>query len=205
MIDDRVNPNESVSNTSLSLLERIKAKDEVAWGRLRDLYSPLVYRWCRQAGVADAEIPDLGQEVFLAVARGIASFRRDRAGDTFRGWLRTITRHKIADLGRKNAGHLGAAGGSDAQKAFAEVPFEIDVSDDAKSIAQETSLLYARALEIVAGEFPDWYTVAFVRFVIDDHRPADIAKDLGKRPSAIYNVKSRVLQRLRIEFGEIVD
>jgi RNA polymerase sigma-70 factor (ECF subfamily) len=44
-----------------------------------------------------ADAADLGREVFLAVAKGIASFRRDKPGDSFRGWLFGITRNKVVD------------------------------------------------------------------------------------------------------------
>jgi Transposase IS66 family len=37
------------------------------------------------------------QEVFQTVARGIAGFRRDRPGDSFRGWLYTSTRSRLLD------------------------------------------------------------------------------------------------------------
>jgi hypothetical protein len=34
---------------------------------------------------------------------GLSGFRHDRAGDTFRGWLRTITRNQILLHQRRNA------------------------------------------------------------------------------------------------------
>src|SRR5438094_6344454 len=70
--------------TSLSLLARVKARQEAAWERLVALYGPLVYSWCLRAGLQPADAADVGQDVFTAVLRNIASFRRDRPGDTFR-------------------------------------------------------------------------------------------------------------------------
>ena len=61
-----------------------------AWDRLVILYAPLVYRWCRRWDLRDQDIADILQDVFQAVAAHIATFRKERAGDTFRGWLRTI-------------------------------------------------------------------------------------------------------------------
>src|SRR5262245_30649124 len=80
--------------TPLSLLERARAADQQAWHRLAALYQPLVLFWCRQAGCPPTESEDVAQEVFAAVATGLGSFRRDRPGDTFRGWLRGITRNQ---------------------------------------------------------------------------------------------------------------
>src|SRR4051812_43084854 len=69
--------------TSLSLLERVRGNQAGAWERLVDLYAPLVYHWCRRAGLSADDAADVFQEVFRAVTAHIAEFRRDRAGDTF--------------------------------------------------------------------------------------------------------------------------
>ncbi len=203
MIDDHDNLNDTAETTSLSLLERAKANDAAAWERLRDLYVPLVFQWCRQSGVRAADVPDVGQEVFVAVADGLLRFRRDRDGDTFRGWLRTLTRNKIADMRRQRQGGLDAAGGSDAQRQFTQIVFD-DPSEEI-SPAGEVEILYVRAIEIIGSEFPDWYKVAFLRVVVDEHRPEDVAADLEKRTSAIYNAKSRILRRLREEFADALE
>src|SRR5262249_48830287 len=85
------------SATSLTLLERVRRRDQAAWERLVSLYTPLVYHWCLRHGLQPADAEEVSQEVFLAVARGIGDFRHDREGDSFRGWLRTITRNKVCD------------------------------------------------------------------------------------------------------------
>ncbi|HUY31871.1 MAG TPA: sigma-70 family RNA polymerase sigma factor [Pirellulales bacterium] len=97
--------------TSTSLLERVKTHDALAWRRLLALYGPLVYHWARQKRLQDQDASDIVQEVFRNVATHIGSFRRDREGDSFRGWLWTITRNKIRD-------QIAAVGDaeSDAQK-----------------------------------------------------------------------------------------
>jgi hypothetical protein len=83
------------SSTSLSLIDRVRARDAEAWQRLSQLYGPLVYRWARQAGLQANDAIDLAQEVFGAVSAGINNFRHDRPGDTFRGWLWGVTNNKL--------------------------------------------------------------------------------------------------------------
>ena len=205
MIDDSVNRGESVSSTSLTLLERAKAKDEAAWQRLRDLYAPLVYHWCRKADVSEFDVADVGQEVFLSVAEKLESFRHDRPGDTFRGWLRTITRNKIGDLRRRDGRGPQAVGGSDAQRMAARVPFLEDHDEHETPHGDERNILHARAIEIIGSEFPDWYSTAFHRVVVEGHHPTDVAADLGRKVSAVYNAKSRILRRLRVEFAEAME
>src|SRR3954469_7873854 len=80
--------------TSLTLLALVRAKDEEAWRKLMTLYEPLVRDWCRRCGFRDEDAADVTQEVFVPVPRKIGSYRHDRPGDTFRGWLRTITKSK---------------------------------------------------------------------------------------------------------------
>src|SRR5947209_3757789 len=88
--------------TPVSLLERVRAHETGAWRRLVELYQPLVGSWCARAGLRGADAEDVGQEVFAAAAAGLDGFRRDRPGDTFRGWLRGITRNHVALHFRRN-------------------------------------------------------------------------------------------------------
>jgi DNA-directed RNA polymerase specialized sigma24 family protein len=105
---------EAATASSTSLLERVKARDGEAWSKLCRLYGPLVYRWAREAGLQEQDAADIGQEVFGTVEARIATFRHDRPGDRFRGWLWTITRHKLGDHFRCRAAQPAAAGGTDA-------------------------------------------------------------------------------------------
>ena len=98
--------------TSLTLLQRVQARQPAAWERFVDLYAPLVLHWCRRGGLSTEDAADVFQEVFRSVAEHIADFRRDRASDTFRGWLRTITRNKMLDHFRRSVR------GADPNKSF---------------------------------------------------------------------------------------
>ncbi len=88
---------------STGLIRRLKMHDDEAWQRLLDLYVPLVFSWCRRAGLQSEDAADVVQEVFRAVAHAIAGFKYTRTTDTFRGWLRTITKNKINDHFRGHA------------------------------------------------------------------------------------------------------
>jgi RNA polymerase sigma-70 factor, ECF subfamily len=185
--------------TSVTLLERVRDRDEVAWRRLLFLYGPLIARWCSHWGVRDQDADDIQQEVFLAVAAGVDAFRRDRPGDTFRGWLRGITRNKLLDRYRRRSGPE-AQGGTESHLLLQQVP-EPELPDDAETDVQG---LYHRALELVRVEFESRTWEAFWRAAVDGHAPADIAADLGVTAAAVRKAKSRVLHRLRQELGELI-
>jgi RNA polymerase sigma-70 factor, ECF subfamily len=203
--DASVNTGESPGSTSLGLLERIKALDQVAWERMVSLYSPLVYRWCRQAGLQAADAADVGQEVFRSVARKIGDFRREREGDTFRGWLRTITRNKIRDSFRRKRTELAGAGGSEAQERLLQAQSAVWDESDNPCDEGERKILYRRAVELVHKEFAERTWQAFWRVAVDEHRPADVAAALGMSVNAVYLAKSRVLRRLREELAGLME
>ncbi|MCL4201696.1 MAG: RNA polymerase sigma factor [Pirellulaceae bacterium] len=193
---------EGIVSTSDGLLERAKAQDPAAWQRLRDLYAPLVYRWCRRANVPVEDSGDIGQEVFLAVARGLNTFRRNQPGHSFRAWLRSITRSKIVDwLRRTRTWNINGTGGDLATNEAA--PDWLDAPSADENIEEE-GLLYRQAVQIISRDFPAWYAEAFFRLVLDEATPRDVAADLGLRTSAVYNAKARVLRRLREEFADLV-
>jgi RNA polymerase sigma-70 factor (ECF subfamily) len=189
--------------TSLTLLQRARDQDRDAWQRLLDLYAPLVTYWCRHWGVQGADAEDVRQEVFQAVAVGLPNFSRDRAGETFRGWLRGITRHKLLDHFRRESQRPVAAGGSDAQNRLAQFSGPETILPDAP--ASELQSLYHRALSVLQTEFELNTWQAFWRAAVDGHRPADIAADLGMTAAAVRKAKSRVLHRLREEIGDLLD
>src|SRR5690242_16758243 len=109
--------------TSRSLLERVKADEAAAWERLVTLYAPLVFHWCRRWDLREPDIADILQEVFQSVVVHVTSFRKERAGDSFRAWLRRITRNKVLDHFRRCGREPRGVGGSDAQTRLAQLPF----------------------------------------------------------------------------------
>jgi RNA polymerase sigma-70 factor (ECF subfamily) len=188
--------------TPLSLLERVRARDEAAWSRLVALYQPLVLYWCRRGGVRGPDAEDVAQEVFAGAAEGLDHFRRDQPGDTFTGWLRGITRNLILLHFRRNQGRPQAEGGSDAWQQLQNIPDPL-AETDAEEVA-EMSQVYRRALEQVRGDFEDATWQAFWQTAIEGHTPTAVAGALGMTPAAIRQAKSRVLRRLKQEMGELL-
>ncbi len=195
-------PGSDPGSVSSTLLERLKARRPEAWERLVDLYGPVVYRWCRWSGVWAGDVPDVVQEVFTAISTHIADFRRQRPGDSFTGWMRTITRSKVSDHFRRQQGHQQAQGGTDAQEAMLRIRHRPAPGFDNPPGADAAILPHA--LELVRAEFENRTWEAFWRAVIEGQLPAHVAEDLGMSVQAVYKAKSRVLRRLRGELGELL-
>jgi RNA polymerase sigma-70 factor, ECF subfamily len=194
----------SAFRTSPSLLLRVQDNDQGAWTRLVNLYAPLVYHWCGKAQLSADDMGDVFQETFRAVARSIRDFRRDRAGDSFRGWLRTITQNKIRDHFRRQEHEPRAAGGTDAQMRINAEPDPISLEPD-ESEQQIVHQVLHRTLETICGEFEPRTWQAFWRVQIDGHTTGDVGIALGMTAAAVRKARLRVLARLRQELGELLE
>jgi RNA polymerase sigma-70 factor (ECF subfamily) len=207
MTDARVLFNEGPvsGDLSSSLLVRVWSQDQAAWQRLVSLYTPLVYHWCRRAGLQAADAADVGQEVFRAVARNIGEFRKERSGGSFRRWLSVIARTKIIDHRRRQDAQVAALGGNEGEALLQQVAEESATTSDVASEAEDVHLLYHRAVQLIQGEFEEPTWRAFWRTAVDGIDAAQVATELGLSRNAVYLAKGRVLRRLREEFADLED
>jgi RNA polymerase sigma-70 factor (ECF subfamily) len=203
--DGRVNRDSplEIGSTSSTLLVRMRAKDPEAWRRFVYLYGPLVYHWCRRFGLREPEAADVGQEVFRTVSESIGGFRHEQKGDTFRGWLRTVTRTRTIDYLRRQAKGPHAVGGSEAQTMLLQVPESLD--DSEPSDEDEKQILVRRVSDLVLENCKPENRQAFLRVVVAGEQPADVAADLGLTVNAVYLAKSHILRRIREEIAQLVD
>jgi RNA polymerase sigma-70 factor (ECF subfamily) len=191
---------EANKSTSRTLLQRARERDERAWQTLIDLYAPLVAGWCARRGVTGPDAEDVRQQVFQSVALNFDSFRHDRPGDTFRGWLRVITRNKLLDHFRRQDGQPQAQGGTDARRHLEQVAGQ-ELPEDTD---EDLGALYHRALELVRSEFEVRTWTAFWRVAVEGHSTAEVAAAMGLSPAAVRKAKSRVVLRLRQEIGDLI-
>lgn len=191
-------PEGTVSQTSASMLQAARDNDPEAWRRLVDGYSRRIYRWCRQSGVPAEAAADVVQEVFHCVARKLTDFRHDRAGDTFRGWLYTITRNKVRDhFGQRACRRERARGGTDAQRTFLQLAQPESAAAVGESEGRSGSPERQRLIDRVRAEFSqrDWRL--FWRVVVDGQTAAEAGREHDMSANAVRLVKMRILRRFR--------
>jgi RNA polymerase sigma-70 factor (ECF subfamily) len=196
---------EPSSATNRSLLQHVQAGNPDAWDRLAGLYAPLVLGWCRRGELQTADTADIVQEVFLAVATHVSGFRKQSPRDTFRGWLRTITRNKINDHFRRLGREPEGEGGTQAGIRLSQMPepmHSLQPEDPSELDASAERSLFRRALASIRGEFEPRTWQAFWSTTIEGRTPKDVAADMGMSSGAVRVAKSRVLQRLRDELGD---
>jgi RNA polymerase sigma-70 factor (ECF subfamily) len=189
--------------TSVTLLQRLRANEADAWRRLVHLSGPLVRYWCARWGVTDQDAEDVTQEVFAAAATGLAGFRRDRPGDTFRGWLHGVTRNKLLLRLRRRDRQPQAVGGTDALLRLQELA-DGTAADPGEDPPDELGGLYHRALELVRSEFEDRTWQMFWENVVEGQPPDAIAAERGVSTAAVRQARSRVLRHLKEEVGDLI-
>lgn len=197
-----MNRNQRSNTISSSLLVGVRTFRADAWKRLVHIYGPLVFHWCTKAGVGPQDAEDLGQEVFRAVASKIDRFERKGPRDTFGGWLRTITRHKVADHWRLQSRQPDSISAGEAIESF-ETPDLSSVVTTSSDVP--TGIVYQRALSLIRSEFRESSWKAFWGTAVEGRATADVASDLKMSPMAVRKAKSRVLRRLREEFEGLED
>jgi RNA polymerase sigma-70 factor (ECF subfamily) len=191
----------SVDNSPLtraSLLVQIRdGANRGAWQEFMQLYGPVVYGFARNRGLQDADAADLMQDVMRSVSAAIGRLDYDRSRGTFRGWLFTITRNKVFNFLSARRIRPQASGDTSTNRLLAEQP---DASDGSEAWEVEYQRrLASLAMERIKNEFQENTWRAFWLAAVEGLAAADVAKQVGISPGAIYVAKSRVLARLKEE------
>lgn len=194
-------------SSGLSLAVRLREGSTEAWRELVELYGPLVDSWAARAGLSATAREDIVQEVFLSVHRGIEGFNPGQPGATFRGWLWRITRNAVLQSFRKQ--EPNPRGGSTAQAELADYAEptpdawpEISLLEPPSS-SQDTTSLLKRALRQIETKIEPQTWRAFWLTVVQGQATAEVAEQLGLSPAAVRKAKSRTLQRLRKQLGDL--
>lgn len=189
-----MSPSQSLS-TSTSLLDLVRQRDPEAWVRLTKIYGPIVYGWCRRAGLQPADSADVAQGVFAAVAANIDRFRLDRPKDTFRGWLWTIFRSKLMDFYRDRKAQPDIRGDSALEGLLAAT--NGTESQSAAGPPGDAAELVQRALAVIKADFKENTWQAFWRSAVLGEPTGEVAADSKMTTAAVCMSRSRVLRRLR--------
>ena len=179
-----------MSTTSVSLLEQLRhSPDEAAWARFVHLYSPLLFRWARQAGLDEADAGDLVQDVFVLLLKELPRFEHDPTR-SIRAWLKTVALNRWRNQVKRQARAPVRLGDG----FLADVP----APDDSLFEEQEyRRQLLRRALELLRDEFQPATWKAFHEHGMNGRPAATVAAELAMSIGAVYAAKCRVLGRLR--------
>ncbi len=186
----------SLNATPASLLQRLRAPGprQPDWDRFVRLYTPMLFRWARRAGLGGPDAEDLVQDVLGALVEVLPRFDYD-GRKSFRAWLYTVTVNRYRTLIRSQAVRA---------RAEREVVARRPPRDGFTREDYRTELV-GRALPLIQAEFDEKVWRAFELQAILDQAPAAVAAQLGMSVNAVYLAKSRVLKRLRKELEGLFD
>ena len=176
-------------STSPTLVHRAAAGDNAAWQRLVTIYGPLIYQWARRTGLQPTDAADAMQDTLASVWTTIAKFDPAVAGATFRGWLLTILRRRIADAARRRPDELPAG------SVIAGCPTPIAADSDRCGVLHRAILHYR-------DQYGETVWRAFWETAVVGRNPTEVAEDLGVTKWAVYKARSRVLQKLKSDLAD---
>lgn len=184
--------------TRHSLLSRLRVCDDQAgWREFFDRYWRLIYGFARKAGMNDADAQDIVQEVMVSVSRSLPDYRRQQGG-SFKGWLLTIVRRRMADHWRsrlpKDQRNVPLPEQPSALPAAAE-------EDDLERIWQEEweSRLFETAAQRVQQRVGARNYLIF-DMTVRQHTPLrDVCRSLGVNAAQVYLARHRVGRMMKQE------
>jgi RNA polymerase sigma factor (sigma-70 family) len=191
------------SRTSVTLLSRLRRdpKDQAAWNDFVSRYEPRILQWCRGWRLQESDARDVTQDVLLKLHRLLAKFAYDPSR-SFRGWLKTLTRHAWYDVveGRKR----GGIASGDSQ--MAELFDNIQAADDLDKHLEEEfhRELMEHAMVQVQTRVAARTWDAFRLTALEGCSGATAADRLELNITRVYKAKSEVKQMIRDEIQKLV-
>lgn len=192
------------SRTSKTLLSRLKQQpaDPAAWREFTDRYGGKILAWCRDFGLQDADAHDVTQDVLTNLVRRMRGFDYDPSR-SFRGWLRTLTRHAWADFADKQRRHKAIEHDGRYHEHLASEPAAARLLDRLEEEFEHE--LFEEALARVRLRVLPENWEAF-RMLVYDQRPGpEVAAAVGKSVAAIYMAKKRIAEMLQEEIRKLDD
>lgn len=203
--DDSYPMHGELPSASTSLLRLARQMNPAAWGRIVEVFGPIIYRWARTSGLAAEDAADVVQDVLALIVRNLDKFEKAKATGSFRSWIATITRNRVRDFFRRRGPDQRGIGGTTALEMLQKVVVEPETDSWEHSISLDSMnrQLPARVMEIVRAECEPRTWQAFWRTTVDERSASDVATELEMNVAAVYQAKSRVLRRLRKCMSEL--
>jgi RNA polymerase sigma-70 factor (ECF subfamily) len=141
------------------------------------------------------------QETIICVAKDIHKFKRDRQMGSFKGWLRNLTRWRIADQLRRRTALVpdGHGPGEESFAAFEAASQPPDESAAAEWEKEWQSNLLKAALERVKLRVSEEQYQLFDLCVFQQWPPGRITRTLGVSAARVYLAKHRVTRLVERE------
>lgn len=190
--------------TRYSLLSRLQNwDDQASWKDFFDTYWRLIYSIALKAGLSETEAQDVVQETIISVAKDIHKFKRDRALGSFKGWLRNLTRWRIADQLRRRVQprqeNLATGDEADSSLEYAQVPDPAGSPLDDVWENEWRANLFDAAVQRVKQRVKEEHFQIFDLHILRQWPARRVAAALNINVSQVYLAKFRILALIKKE------
>lgn len=189
--------------TSATLMLRLKADGdarEVAWAEFCERYEPIIAGFAKRQGLAPSLIPDLVQQIVVGFFAAQPRFCYEPAKGRFRGYLKACVAHEVQRLRTVAA----ASARREHAVAVPEQSGEGDERTDRAWDAEWEAHQLKQAMERVRASLAGGKTFeAFHRTCVLNEPAEHVAAELGLSRDSVYQAKTRVLSRLRVELSYV--
>lgn len=184
--------------TRLSLLKRLQnGQDETAWAEFHEIYQPVLTRMVVAAGLPSCDQPDVVQEIWIAIYRGIEKYKPRSHAFAFRGWLAKIAKNTAINYLSRKTNRQGT-------ESLRDAAMLTDRNSTKQILQEQWDCEYQRqVLQWAALRVASRVTVAtfsaFWRTVVDGEDVESVAKEMGMTAGALYVSRGRIMATLRRE------
>lgn len=177
-------------STHASLLARVAGGvDSAAWTEFAERYRGLIRGYGLRRGLQPADADDFAQDVFVSLTSALRGFQYDPGKGRFRGFLRTIAVRALSKRFRDTR--------DDAEPIVADDSIESADTEDAEWESEWRQYHLREAMRHIQAEFRATDILAFEMMTRDGRDAKSVAADLGISVDSAYQIKSRLLKRLR--------
>ena len=190
--------------TRESLLLCLKSlSNESAWEQFYTQYKSIILSFSQKHGLDESASHDVLQETMVLLMRKMPQFDYDADRGRFRNWLLTLVAGKIRDAQRRAARHTARSLQDDSGKYLAVFTDQRDAAQSVdwlwmQSVAEEAF----RRLQRDPRMKPETLQV-FDAYVIKGQPVSEVARAYALEENAIYQIKNRLLRRLKEEVARI--
>lgn len=171
-----------------ALVAQAAAGDQEAWTQLVTICRPKVLCWLRQHDLRPDDAEDITQDVLLALAIHLPTFRIGNNPHAFPCWVKRIAMNRLR-AHRKRTRRV--------HSLLSDPIAQDHVPERHTELIQQHRFLLTERLEILRSEFRPKTIEAFRRIALRGQPIRDVAEELNLSVPAVYTAKSRVMKRLR--------
>jgi RNA polymerase sigma-70 factor, ECF subfamily len=190
----------SQPTTRASLIVKLKGeRNELAWTEFVSAYEPFLMTLVARHGVPARHVPDVTQQVFIAISYSLAGWNDDGDRASFRRWVNRVARNIVIKFMSRERRQVAGQGGTQLLELLNEVPES--PSDD--SVERYDFELIIWAAEQVKSEFRETSWRVFWETMIEGRSIFDVANELNVSKGSIYMSRSRIMARIRAKVSEV--